>query len=92
MTTLEARAGAPAWGPEILARHTLVGLLDALPGLYGDWEKWSAELAESHANYPVLLRFRSPNPYRSWIVSLTAVLDSAPTTPRAAGATPSTPR
>lgn len=77
VTTLEARAGAPAWGPEILARHTLVGLLGSVPDLYDDWEQWAADVAESHANYPFLVRFRSPNPYRSWIVALVAVMDSA---------------
>jgi len=77
VTTLESRAGAPAWGPEILARQQLVGLLDSLPGLYDDWEHWAADVAESHSNYPILIRFRSPNPYRSWIVGLVAVMDSA---------------
>jgi len=77
VTTLEARAGAPAWGPEILARQVLVGLLDTLPDLYDDWEEWAADLSETHANYPILIRFRSPSPYRSWIVGLIAVLDSA---------------
>ena len=28
---LESRAGLPAWGPEVLARHQLVGIIDALP-------------------------------------------------------------
>jgi len=77
VTTLEARAGSPAWGPEILARTVLVGLLEEVPNLYRDWEQWAAEVAESHANYPFLLRFRSPNPYRSWILALVAVMDSA---------------
>lgn len=77
VTTLESRAGAPAWGPEILARHHMVGLTDALPAFYADWERWAADVGEGHTNYPILLRFRSPNPYRSWIVGLLAVLDSA---------------
>jgi hypothetical protein len=77
VTTLQSRAGAPAWGPEILARHQLVGLLDSLPAFYAEWERWSADVAESHANYPVLVSFRSPHPLRSWVVALLAVLDSA---------------
>ena len=28
---LESRAGLPAWGPEVLARHQLVGIIDTLP-------------------------------------------------------------
>lgn len=77
VTQLESRAGAPPWGPEILARHHLVRLDDALREFYDDWETWAADVAESHSSYPVLLRFRSPNPYRSWIIGLLAVMDSA---------------
>ena len=77
VTTLQGRAGAPAWGPEILARHQLVGLLGNLPDFYADWERWAADVAESHSNYPLLISFRSPHPLRSWVVGLLAVLDSA---------------
>lgn len=77
VTTLQSRAGSPAWGPEVLARHHIVQTLDNLPAFYAEWERWSAELAESHANYPVLVSFRSPHPLRSWVVGLLAVLDSA---------------
>jgi hypothetical protein len=76
VTLMEARAGLPAWGPEVLARHQLIGTLDALPELYRDWETWSAEVAESHTSYPVLLLFRSPQPWYSWVLALLAVLDA----------------
>ncbi len=74
---LESRAGVPAWGPELLARHQLVGITDTLPDFYADWEQWSAAVAESHTTYPVLLLFRSPEPWFSWLVGLIAVLDGA---------------
>lgn len=74
---LESRAGVPAWGPELLARHQLVGIIDTLPDLYSDWEEWSAGVAESHTTYPVLLLFRSPEPWFSWLLALLAVLDGA---------------
>ncbi|MBA3429960.1 MAG: hypothetical protein H0U16_00570 [Actinobacteria bacterium] len=77
VTMLQSRAGAPAWGPELLARHQLVGILDNLPDLYKEWERWAADVAESHTNYPTLIWFRSPHPLRSWVVALLAVLDSA---------------
>jgi hypothetical protein len=76
VTLLEARAGLPAWGPELLARQQLVQTLDSLPELYSDWETWSAEVAESHTSYPVLLLFRSPQPWYSWVLALLAVLDA----------------
>ena len=74
---LESRSGLPAWGPEILIRHQLVGIVDTLPELYASWEQWSADVAESHTTYPVLLLFRSPEPWYSWVVGLLAVLDAA---------------
>ena len=74
---LESRAGVPAWGPELLARHQLVGINDTLPDLYAAWEGWAADVAESHTTYPVLLLFRSPEPWYSWLLGIIAVLDSA---------------
>lgn len=77
VTMLESRAGTPAWGPEILARHQLVHSVDALGDFYADWERWAADVSESHTSYRVLMFFRSPSPWRSWVVGITAVLDSA---------------
>jgi hypothetical protein len=74
---LESRAGVPAWGPELLARHQMVGITDTLPDLYAAWEQWSADVAETHTTYPVLLLFRSPEPWYSWLLGLIAVLDAA---------------
>jgi hypothetical protein len=82
VSLLNARAGAPSWGPELLARtHYALGsgtsTIDTLPDLYQRWEGWSADLAESHTTYLPLVRFRSPRPLSSWVTSLLAVLDSA---------------
>jgi hypothetical protein len=79
---LTARAGVPAWGPELLARtHYALGsgvsTVDTLPQLYAEWESWAAEVGESHTTYLPLVRFRSPKPLSSWVTSLLAVLDSA---------------
>jgi len=77
VTMLESRAGTPAWGPELLARHYLVGIEGNLAPFYGEWERWSADVAESHTTYPALCFMRSPHPTNSWLVGLIAVLDSA---------------
>ncbi|MFD9130778.1 hypothetical protein [Kitasatospora sp. NPDC059571] len=77
VTLLQSRAGEPAWGPELLARQSLVSTERALPELYRDWERLAADIGEGHSNYPVLLSFRSPRPYRSWVVGLLAVMDAA---------------
>jgi hypothetical protein len=77
VTMLESRAGAPAWGPEILWRHQRIGILDSLPRFYEHWETWCADVAETHSSYPALLFFRSPDPLRHWLTGLVAVMDSA---------------
>ena len=74
---LNARAGVPSWGPELLAR-TQYGLgsgtstIDTMPALYAQWERWAADVAESHTTYLPLVRFRSPQPYSSWVTALLA--------------------
>jgi len=77
VTMLEARAGGPAWGPEILARYAMVNLGDQLSDLYRDWERWTADVSESHTSYPVLIYFRSPRAHRNWLIALLAVMDAA---------------
>jgi hypothetical protein len=79
---LNARSGVPSWGPELLARtHYALGsgvsTLDTLPELYSRWERWAADVAESHSTYLPLVRFRSPRPLSSWVTALLAMLDSA---------------
>jgi hypothetical protein len=77
VTLLQARAGSPPWGPEILARYAQIGILDSLNELFRDWERWSAEVSESHTTYPILIHFRSPKASRNWLVALLAVMDAA---------------
>jgi len=79
---LNSRGGVPSWGPELLARtHYALGsgtsTLDTLPDLYRNWERWASDVSESHTTYLPLVRFRSPQPYSSWVISLLSVLDSA---------------
>lgn len=82
VTLLYARAGLPAWGPELLVR-THYGFasgestLSTMPDFYARWERWAADVAESHVTYLPLARFRSPQLLASWVTALLAVLDSA---------------
>jgi hypothetical protein len=77
VTMFEALAGAPPWGPELLARQALVDNSAALPGLYARWTELAADISESHINYRTLVYFRSLDPATSWLLSLLAVLDGA---------------
>lgn len=81
VTLLTARAGLPAWGQEILLRtHWGTGSGDNAPvldELFQRWERWTAEVAESHATYSALLRLRSPRVKSHWLTSLIAIMDAA---------------
>jgi hypothetical protein len=81
VTLLSSRAGVPSWGPELLARSRW-GIQDGntapvLATLFFTWERWAAEVAESHTTYFTLTRFRSPRPLSHWLTALIAVMDAA---------------
>lgn len=69
--------GAPAWGPETLARVQLLEGDSDLPQIYLDWIPWCAQVGLTQTLYPALNRFRSSVGNRNWLISLVAVLDSA---------------
>ncbi len=73
---LDARAGSPPTALELLRRHAGDGGGDALLELLRDWERWSAELLESHVSFPVLAFYRSQHDNQSWVAAMTALLDS----------------
>jgi hypothetical protein len=97
VTMLDSRAGVPSWGPELLARTHFglgsgVSAMGQLPELFEGWERWSADVSESHATYLPLTNFRSPRPLSSWLTAQLAVLDAAALylslVPDASGAVP----
>jgi hypothetical protein len=47
-----------------------------LEQLLYEWERWSAEVLESHVSYPVLAYLRSQHPNQSWLAALTTILDA----------------
>lgn len=73
---LDARAGSPPTSSELLRRHSFAGGQEALVELLVEWERWSAEILESHISYPILCYYRSQHDNQSWLSALTAVLDS----------------
>ena len=45
--------------------------------MFGEWERWAAEVLDSHVAYPLLGYFRSSHDNLSWISALGTVLDTA---------------
>ena len=77
ISLLDARAGSPPSATELLTRA--VNSLDrgTLDRLFHDWERWAAEVLESHLSYPVLSFYRSQHSNQSWLGALTVVLDAS---------------
>ena len=74
---LEALAGKPPWGPEVLARQQLIGNIEYLGRVYERWTEWAADISESHTTYRTLIYFRSRYAENAWPLALLAVLDAA---------------
>ncbi|MBI2710638.1 MAG: hypothetical protein HYX34_13250 [Actinobacteria bacterium] len=77
VSMLEVRAGDPPWTGALIRRHWTIGWLERSSDLFAEWERWFADIEETHTSQPALVFFRSPIPGRSWITAAGAVLDSA---------------
>ena len=77
ISLLDARAGSPPTAAELMRRHSYEGAEQALSQLLVEWERWSAELLESHISYPLLCYFRSQHTHQSWLSALTSILDTS---------------
>jgi Ion channel len=76
VSLLDARAGSPPSAIEILRRCVTEKAYLGLDALLLEWERWSAQVLESHLSYPVLAYFRSQHENQSWLAALTAILDA----------------
>ena len=72
---LDARAGSPPSAAELLSRHAFDGGIQELKSLLAEWERWCAEMLETHISYPILCYYRSQHDNQSWLSALTTVLD-----------------
>ena len=77
ISMLDARAGSPPGAGELLRRNPIDADPDGLSRLLGEWERWSAEILESHLSYPVLAYYRSQHGNQSWLAALATVLDTS---------------
>src|ERR1700730_4929564 len=73
---LDSRAGSPPNAAELLRRHSFGGGQEALTVLLEEWERWAAEILESHISYPILCFYRSQHDSQSWLSALVAILDT----------------
>jgi Ion channel len=77
ISLLDARAGSPPTAGQLLiriCRDRKFGLLDRF---FEEWERWSAEVLESHVSFPVLSYYRSQHDNQSWLGAITLILDTS---------------
>jgi hypothetical protein len=74
---LDARAGSPPTAAQLLIRIARQGNLAALDRFLGEWERWAAEVLESHVSFPMLSFYRSQHDNQSWLAAITAMLDAS---------------
>jgi hypothetical protein len=74
---LQAAAGAPPSAVKLLQVYGRLGLVDRLPDFFNTWQRWAAEVLDSHVAYPILGYFRASHDNLSWISALGTVLDAA---------------
>jgi len=77
ISLLDARAGSPPTAAELLVRVGTCPHQEGLDAILRDWERWAAEVLESHLSYPSLGFFRSQHNNQSWLGALTAILDTS---------------
>src|SRR6202521_5074939 len=77
ISLLDARAGSPPSAAELLSRFGNCPQQAVLDQIFKDWERWAAEVLESHLSYPALSFFRSQHNNQSWLGALTTILDAS---------------
>jgi hypothetical protein len=77
ISLLDARAGSPPTAAELLMRFATRSQQTTLDEILREWERWSAEVLESHLSYPVLSFFRSQHNNQSWLGALITILDAS---------------
>jgi ion channel len=76
ISLLDVRAGSPPTAAELLGRFGGAAKQEMLDQIFRDWERWAAEVLESHISYPALSFFRSQHSNQTWLGALTTILDA----------------
>jgi hypothetical protein len=77
ISLLDARAGSPPRASSLLVRIGPSKDFGALNGWLQEWERWAAQVLESHLSFPLLSFYRSQHDNQSWLATLTLILDAS---------------
>jgi len=76
ISLMDARAGSPPTAAEFV-RRTVRELDDGgVDEILRAWDRWAAQLLETHISYPQLAYYRSQHSNQSWLATLVVILDS----------------
>ena len=74
---LDARAGSPPTAGEFFKRILPGDGVDDVGRFFDEWERWCADLLDSHLSFPVLGFYRSQHDNQSWLSALAFILDAS---------------
>ena len=77
VVALDALAGAPPSGVQLLETCARDGMPEQLATTFEQWRMWTVDVLESHLSYPLLFYFRSSHDNEAWPNSFGAVMDAA---------------
>jgi hypothetical protein len=77
VVALDALAGAPPSGVQLLETCAIDNLPDQLIATFDEWRMWTVDVLETHLTYPLLFYFRSSHDNEAWANSFGAVMDAA---------------
>ena len=77
VVALDALAGAPPSGVQILEHVAADAMPEQLAATFDEWRVWTVDVLESHLAYPLLFYFRSSHDNEAWANSFGAVMDAA---------------
>jgi hypothetical protein len=77
VSLLEVRADSPPSPIVMITRMSRLHGLGALHEMWVQWERWFAEVEETHSSLPVLVFYRSQQPSQSWVNAAGAIMDAA---------------
>jgi hypothetical protein len=74
---LDARAGLPPDALTLIERHHVYAGIETLDALWPEWERWIVDVGETHYTHPMLVFFRSSEPWHSWVTATATLLEAA---------------
>jgi hypothetical protein len=74
---LDARAGSPPDALTLIERHHVYAGIETLDALWPEWERWIVDVGETHYTHPMLVFFRSSEPWHSWVTATATLLEAA---------------